>query len=91
MLPKTLIIRLIANDLVHLRLLYALKRSGLQPDAGHYSGQTELIFELLGLNDTPKNEKLFQLYLKLSKEVEAGASEKEVRRAAERIYGKLKV
>lgn len=61
-----LIISLIKDDLIHSRLINGLNILGLDASP-YFLHLSDLIFQLMGLDDKSNNEELYQEYLKLAK------------------------
>lgn len=62
---KHLILSLIKDDLIHCKLVYALNNMGLQAD-GYLLDLGGSIFKLMGFEDSPEDERIYEYYLALT-------------------------
>lgn len=65
---KKLIISLIQDDLINTKLIYGLRELGINAD-DYILHLSEMVFELMGLEDSLQNDPIFNHYFKLAERV----------------------
>jgi hypothetical protein len=85
---KQLIVKLISMDIVNHKLVSSL--SDMQINAEEYVlGIDEIIFEMIGLNNSPEEESIFEQYLSKSakvKQMNLKTQQQEIQLLAEDIF-----
>lgn len=90
---QALILSLIKDDLVNQKLLLGLDALGLQP-ADYYLQLSDTIFSLMGFPESNHSDRVFELYLDLTKKVrfvDISQSQNQLDELAREIYAELAV
>jgi hypothetical protein len=91
MRKKEMAIRLIRDDLINSKLVYGLGDMGLNAD-NYLLHLSEMIFELVGFDDSEQTDELTEQYIEMTKRVKAIDADEmhcQLKQLAQEIYTEL--